>query len=590
MKAKGKLFPWELFTAFVVFLPLISAISSYTQSRNLLLVVFLVMGLAIFAVALQHSASDDTLMLLIFCFSLTLIFSVAFLSGNLQGYDIHEEYRLFLQVSESGHWTPTPSSLYYSIVSISILPAIIEAVSGLNGLVIFKFLLPILFSIVPVVLFKIYRTILSPRNAFLSVFLLMSYPTFYGEMLQLGRQEIAEVLLVILIWFIVSAKIKYAWLITTILTFGLVMSHYTLAFIYVGIVLLSYLISRVSHRRIEAPIRASLLAIVITFAWFTYVAGGIALFTLRSSLMTVFSGISTGLFSGLGRPAQVMLAVGTAPGQLGALHEMNRAIQILVQLILFVGFIAIVLKKRKSTAESKILPLITFAMLFLGASIVAPFLAGTLQITRIYHIALLFLSPCFMLGIGTLDRLVRMPCRHLTNMNIRTHLPAKQLVAAAILCSYLLFVSGWTWAATMDTPTQLIFDSARILNSTDINVKNEYFDYYTLNTDIAAAHWIAVYGKMSRPICSDSTAQFGVLDSYGEFPRGGPVLPFCYPTGFSHSYIYLREFNAVYGYFVIATMNGGESVVQGSTLQISDQLAQDNRVFSAVAVIYCPVD
>jgi hypothetical protein len=125
-----------------------------------------------------------------------------------------------------------------------------------------------------------------------------------------------------------------------------------------------------------------------------------------------------------------------------------------------------------------------------------------------------------------------------------------------------------------------------MLNSPDINVKSNYFDPNTLDTDIAAAHWIAAYGQVNRPICSDQIAQYGVLDSYGGFPRGGNILPYCYPGVFSHSYVYLREFNAVYGYFVF-TQDG--TAVQGSTPQISEKLAQDNRIFSAVAVIYCPV-
>ncbi|HKM49839.1 MAG TPA: hypothetical protein VJZ75_01525, partial [Candidatus Bathyarchaeia archaeon] len=68
-------------------LPWLGAVASYTASRELILGIFLLIGVTIFAVAVRDSTSDGFLMLLLLCFSQSLLFSYAFLSNNLLGFD-----------------------------------------------------------------------------------------------------------------------------------------------------------------------------------------------------------------------------------------------------------------------------------------------------------------------------------------------------------------------------------------------------------------------------------------------------------------------------------------------------------------------
>jgi len=383
-----------------------------------------------------------------------------------------------------------------------------------------------------------------------------------------------------------SGKLKHRASVLTmvIMTVGLVMSHYSTAFVYLALLSIVFLFSRFSRRRIEfGPIRITLLAIVATTSYFIFAAGGVAFVALSANVVNITRGISTDLFGGQ-RPVQLMLALGAVAGQSrGILHDMNRMIQILVQFFLVLGFFALALKKKKSEADYKFIPLITFGMLFLGASVALPFVAGTLNITRIYHYALILISPCLIFGIGVLDRRVRAvgsTLQRFVHTDFSIPFSTKQLMAGIILCSYFLFVSGWVFAVAMDTPSSIILDSNAYLNSTDMNIGAIYFNTYAVLPDIAAARWISEYRQMNRPICSDQIAQYGVLDSYGELPRGGPLLSYC---RFQYSYVYLREYNSLYGY-VVLDLSGRPTFM--STLHISNTLAAENRIYSGTTVVY----
>src|SRR5208337_4570706 len=113
---------------------------------------------------------------------------------------IHQEFALFQQVTQQGSWTPQVSILYNAALSVTILPAIISTVSSIDGVSIFKIVYPLLFSLVPMILYRTYRKIMSPGAAFLSVFVFISYPTSYIELTQLGRQMIAELIMILLLW------------------------------------------------------------------------------------------------------------------------------------------------------------------------------------------------------------------------------------------------------------------------------------------------------------------------------------------------------------------------------------------------------
>jgi uncharacterized membrane protein len=576
----------ELTVCAFIALSWVTVAASFMARTQLLLVIYFLIGSSAFLAVLQLNKNDqDTVfMFVIECLSLSLLLSSALASDYLRGWDVHQEYQVFIGAFQSGIWTSQFSTLYSSVISISILPSVIASVSGLDGLTIFRFVFPVLYSILPVLLYKVYRNILAPKFAYLAVFLLMS--SYYDQLISLARQEVAELLLVVLLLIFFSPKIRNRLsgaVATVVLTMGLVMSHYTTAFLFVLLVIFSFVVAVISRHRDVSLFNSSTLLLtgVAVFGWYTFVAGGIAVARLGSALSNVANGVITDFLNPSNRPTQVAQLIGQGVTS-GFLHDINRAVASIVVLCLILGFFALLCKRRKSTAEWKMMPLTTLGFILIGSVVILPSFGASLQFSRLYHYSLLFVSPCFAYGVNLLAsplENLRPAFAKVLHLRVRRRFPTKSVLAACILLSYFLFVSGWVWAVSMDRPTSPILDSQRMQTSPDIVLAAQYFDSTTVAEDVAAAQWLSVYHS-DRPICSDIPAQYQVLNSYGEFPRNGPSLPRC--SGVKNAYVFLREFNNLRGV--------GSAIPEGppdfSISTISLKLNAINRIYSDGATIY----
>ena len=529
-------------------------------------------------------------MAITFAVSLSLILSTIVVSDSLNGYDIHQEFNVFLQAWGSKIWRPDIGVPYNSALSISILPLVISTVSGIGGLTIFKFILPLLFSTAPVLLYKLYRKILPPEGAFLSAFLFMSYPSFYGELIYLGRQEVAEVLLLtLLLCFFSSRKARQGpgkTIAVLLLTFGMITAHYSLAYIYLGILAFSILMSRLSDRAVGLCTPGILLlSAVISVCWYPFAASGAAFISLADFVSAVAKGAVVDLFNPISRPPMVMQALGLAPTAAGFLHFANRATQYIVVFSIILGFIIFVWKREKMLAERKMLPLMMFAFVMLCLVVLAPFFAAALNLSRTYQIVLLFLSPCFTYGVVCLESgfqaVYSFVRRHVSSVRMSRPL-RKQVLAAGILLCYFLFLSGWVWSVSMEWPGSFLFDRERVI-VTYPDLRVNYYDEYTVPQDIASASWLESHLSGRYSVCADLISRWHVLNSYGGLPRDGPTLPS--ECNFLNSYVYLGTLNTVYG---IGTWWGLESTYSTWPISsISPILGAKNRVFSdGGSVIY----
>ncbi|MGD0423878.1 MAG: DUF2206 domain-containing protein [Candidatus Bathyarchaeia archaeon] len=584
-------------------LPVLSVLAAYSESSQLLLLVYFLIAVTVLAVLREKNTAADSdliFLVLIWCVSLSLLLSSALISGNLRGYDIHDEYRISSDVVALHSWNVAGNSLYNSVISITLFVPLLSIFSGLDTLVIHQLVLPLVYSIAPVVLYKIYRRIVSPRTAFASSLLFMSFPTFSDEMVQLGRQEVGEVLLLLLILLLLSRRKGYAssGIATVLLTLGFITAHYALVFIFLFFLAFSIVLPRIMPQRAAALADwLSLLIILVgVFSWYVFVAGGVAISTLGQAVGKVSGGLLVDFFSPSSRPTQVLLAAGVVSGLTGALHELNRIIQYVVPGCIVLGFVSFARKPHKTFAELQMFPLMAAALVFIAAAVILPFFAGALEFSRVYHIALIFISPCFVFGVGVFDsavnRLITI-VRGKGSSQARQHLPAthvrhisvKWVIVVIILFSYFLLTSGWVWAVTMDQPSSLVLDGPRMQNSNNQLLAAQYYQSYTQTPDVAAARWLRVY-RMIGPVCSDEFVRYGALTSYGDFPRTGAGLVDTLPYGckIPVSYVYLSEYNNVA--MIGHASRRPPTFDQFSIADLSSKLMPKNRLYSDGAAIY----
>src|SRR5208337_3996579 len=193
----------------IAVMPVAAALAGYYGFRDLLILVYFFAAASVFTVVFAPlgESEDKFFILLLGAVALSLLFSGTLISPYISGFDMNQEFQLFQQVQQSGVWIPQISLLYNTALSVTVLPTTISLVSALSGTQVFKIIYPALYSTVPVLLYKIYRRFMNPKAAFLSVFAFLAYPASYVEITQLGREMVAETLLVLLILLLVLPKI-----------------------------------------------------------------------------------------------------------------------------------------------------------------------------------------------------------------------------------------------------------------------------------------------------------------------------------------------------------------------------------------------
>jgi len=209
--------------------------------------------------------------------------------------------------------------------------------------------------------------------------------------------------------------------------------------------------------------------------------------------------------------------------------------------------------------------------MLLGLSASIPFFAAGLNLSRLFHIALLLMSPCIVYGTDKSVHALAYVFGRMRFRRLASFFASRRLLAVLLLMSYFLCSSGWVWAASMDRPTSFVLDWQRMRGSSDPILRVTYFAEYTVTDDVAGAVWVHSYVNGDN-VCSDYISQYHVLNSYADLPRSRPYLPA--NCNYANSYVYLSQLNDVYG---IGTGDPGYVLWPVST--IATKLANDNRVY-----------
>lgn len=186
-------------------------------------------------------------------FFLLVMYDIRF--GIMQGSDITLEYTSAKITVTNGNWLLSRADQgerYFSSVSVSLIPAVMSKITGLDLMPLFQWVLRLFIAILPIVVFLTVKEIF--RNVKLAALSALIFSQLYFNfnlLTFLIRQGIAEVFLILTIFLLVrlhqskSNSLAYAILLTFSM-FGIVTSHYTLNYwsiiMIVGIFALCFIV------------------------------------------------------------------------------------------------------------------------------------------------------------------------------------------------------------------------------------------------------------------------------------------------------------------------------------------------------------
>jgi uncharacterized membrane protein len=346
-------------------------------------------------------ASSRSYPLVLLVVALALLFHVSLFSNYIHGRDIFEEYHVFSVTSASSYWNPALPSKLSAMLSVTILPTMFSSTMGINGAWLLKIVYPLIFSLVPLCLYRLYRSEFEAREiAFFSVFYFISNMIFFTEMLELARQMVGELFyaLLFLTTFSKNMQGSVKWISFAVFGFGLIVSHYAMAYIFLAFALGMWLVSALRKRKGCLTLPMIVLLAVMTFVWYVYVSSAASFEGLVNMGSYVSNSFVSDFFNPASRGSSVMEATGLGGGLGTFWHGIGRYYYFLTEGLLLVGFFSAIIKKRSLFFKDDYGTMVFLNILLVGACIAVPNFAESFNMTRFYHVALFILAPFCILG------------------------------------------------------------------------------------------------------------------------------------------------------------------------------------------------
>lgn len=552
---------------FLYLIPFLAVFGTYlvnSDQNNILLMLMIISVVSVvFLIGFDRFIQKNMYPLAVFVVAISLLLHNSLISEYITGWDIHFEYFLSNLVISNSVWNSSIPSSVNAMLSIVMFSSIFSVLSNISLVWVFKIIYPLLFSLVPVGLYKIYKEQTNDKIAFISVFFFMSLFVFYTEMLALARQQIAELFLVLIILLIINDSMDKMrkTILLLIFTFSLVVSHYGISYIFmaslIAVWFILYIIAEYKHENTVSTISTTYVLLYITFilSWYMNISNSSAF----NSIIHIVEHIVNSIFTDFMNPNSNQGLELVMKEGVSHLHRMTKYLHLISQFFISVGVITLLLSRKKIRSiterienEYAAFSVVNFIVLLAG--IVIPFFASAINTSRLYHIALIFLAPFFVIGcIIFFKSLYTLIGRVWTDQHVQYLLKTLSVFVGV----FLLFNSGFIYEIANDGPTSISLSS--IENSLQFNEQ-----------EVTGAKWLSAV-RNEKLVCAD---QPGWLLLSGIIGLGNYRINADTKRISSDIYIYLRSKNI---------RDGKIAVMDGKIIQYYVNL-HDSRFYKEVIV------
>lgn len=428
--------PPALFLCLVPFLSIFGAILVTSHHNNILLMfLMIVIALIVVLITLGKFIPRNLYPLAVYIIALSLLFHQSLLSQFIvsgRG-DTMYEFALALNVLTNGQWDLTLMSMVNGMLSVTMIAPIFSNISGITITWLFKAIYPLIFALVPLGLYHIFQKQTNNRIAFLSCFFFVSQIVFYTEAFSNTRMIFAELFIVLLILLMTDKNMHgFASAVLSIIFYAsLVVSHYSLSYIYLFLLIFAWLIvtisSKVSRQKnksyISNPIppdgksrmlNANFVALtfVLAMAWYMNIAGSSAFNAIVHVGDHMMSTMSTEFLNPETSEGLRMVLTKTH----GPLGHINKTINYLNQIFIIIGVLTLllqrVLKKARILLGASLEGSMRFekeyaafsyvSFMILVAAVSIPYFTSAFNLARLYNMTTILLAPFFVVGSITL--------------------------------------------------------------------------------------------------------------------------------------------------------------------------------------------
>jgi len=298
---------------FLCLLPFLAVFGSYFMnlySNNLITLLLIILIVFVLFLVVYGKIPEKFYIFAVWVVSISILYSSSLISSMVWGWDVQNEFYLANLVLNYSLWNFNLPDAYNALLSIVMVAPIYSMFTHVDLDHVFKLVYPFIFSLMPLGLYKIFRSQLdSSKLAFLGVFLFMSFNTFFIELVTISREMTAEFFMVLLLLLILERKYKSNIIaLLIIFSVSLVVSHYSLTYFFlismvgVTVLMVVYNISKFgvskktlgfgSSNNLALLIFLTVFTASFAYLWYGVYAGGFALRSITDVLGVVFLNIS----------------------------------------------------------------------------------------------------------------------------------------------------------------------------------------------------------------------------------------------------------------------------------------------------------
>lgn len=503
---KDFLSPSPLFLFIIPFFAVIGTyLMNFYQNNLVLMLMIITISFVVILVAFGK-IGVKWYPLAVFVIAVSLLFHTSLVSMNLWGWDILQEYNLSNLVIANAYWNLSLPFEINAMLSITILAPILSLISSLNLVWVLKIIYPLIFALVPLGLYLIFKKQTNAKIAFLSVFFFMLVFTFYRELPQLARQEVAELFFMLIILLMIDLKMNKIKrnILFIVFSFSMIISHYGLSYIFMLSILVFYILVEALKKDIilntaqKLKIKLSLTAnlnnnlqmlsssfilffIIFALSWYLYVSSSFLIERILDIGVHILNSISMDFLSPETSQGLTAFTVSIS----SPLHKIPAYINYLFQAFIVMGILSVIKNHEYKFKTVFVL----FALINLGIlilSVILPFFASSLNLTRIYHITLFFLAPFAVVGGIYCFRIVyKVFKRKWTADSLKMSIRILSILQILLF----LFFTGFIYEITQDEPTSFSISSVDypVFSDQDVLCAKWLYDFKNSNityTDI----------------------------------------------------------------------------------------------------------
>jgi len=509
----------------------------------LLLLMILAISLVAAFLTLKSKVPSVAYALAVFIIGVSLLFHSSLASKYITtfGSDVSLEHFVFKNTLENGFWSSVSPAYWHiglgrlnGMLSITVLPTVYSNLLNLDSTWVFKLVFPLIFVFVPLCLYLLWKKSFGVKWAFVSVFFFMATTTFYTELLGLNRQMIAELFFALLLFVLLDKRMNglQRMFSFTIFSFGLVVSHYGIAEIFLFLIVFALVCLLVFKRRINnLTVGMVVLFFVIMFVWYIYTSNASVFESLLDFGEHVYQQL--GEFFNLESRGETVLRGLGLENPPTIWNAISRFFAYATEFLIVVGFACFLLKRKNIGVGLEHFILTSEAMGILLALIIVPGLASTMNMTRFYHVLLFLLAPLCVLGARFLvERILKRKSEMIVSV-----------LLLLVLTPYFLFQSSFVYEIVKADSWSVPLSGYRM------DAYKLYFGCgFTDGWSVSSVTWIRNNVDVGRiRIYGDSASYENTLRTYGIIYEGY-IYPLSNVTSVSENgIIYLNSLNVLNG-------------------------------------------